>query len=214
MITIRTIQIGRLRTEGDSDTRDVTRRAWTTGFYKEPVETEVRLTRLGIEGDAVADTRNHGGPDKAVLCYADSHYRLWAAEYPDLSMSGGALGENLTLTGIDESGVCIGDRFRIDSCEVEVSQPRQPCWKIARRWGVKTMTKRVTQTGRTGWYVRVLAEGPLRQGLPCELIDRPNPDWTVARANDLMFGRISDRLATIQLMNLPQLADAWKKDIA
>ncbi len=214
MITIESLQIGAVRREGDPQTRDVTRRFWTTGFYKLPVAGEVELKTEGLVGDAVADTRHHGGPDKAVLCYAASHYDRWAEEFPELKMAGGALGENLTLAGVDENSVCVGDRFQIGDCEVEVSQPRQPCWKISRRWGVKTMTKRVTQTGRTGWYLRVIREGCLAKGQQLKLIAQPHPAWTVARANDVMFGREVDRLAVIELMNLPPLAEAWKKDIA
>jgi MOSC domain-containing protein YiiM len=128
-------------------------------------------------------------------------------------MTAGALAENLTLAGIDETGVCIGDRFRVGDCEIEVSQPRQPCWKIARRWGVKSLTKEVTQTGRTGWYIRVITEGTLEVGQQLERLDRPNPDWSVARANDVLFGREADRMAVFELMNLKELAEAWRKDI-
>ncbi|MFK8115168.1 MAG: MOSC domain-containing protein, partial [Rubripirellula sp.] len=121
---------------------------------------------------------------------------------------------NLTLTNVDESTVCIGDRYAIGGCEIEVSQPRQPCWKISRRWSVKTLTKEVTQTGRTGWYLRVLAEGVIETGQTLELLDRPNPDWSVSRANDVMFGRESDRMAVFELMQLKELAESWRGDIA
>lgn len=124
------------------------------------------------------------------------------------------IGSVQTLQGVDESGVCLGDRFGCRECHVQVSQPRQPCWKIARRWGVKTMTKRVAQTGRTGWYLRVVTTGPLAIGDSLELIDRPHPGWTVARANDVMFGREVDRMAVIELMNVPELAQAWKDGLA
>ena len=213
-MTIQSIQIGRVITEGDPESSDLLGRRWTTGFYKLPAVGPVKLSQLGLLGDAVADTRHHGGPDKAVLCYAASHYQQWADEYPELGMSAGALAENLTLSGADESSVCLGDRYRAGECEIEVSQPRQPCWKIARRWGIKTLTKRVAQTGRTGWYVRVITEGTLRIGQSFELLDRPHPDWPVARANDVMFGRVVDRLAVIDLMNVNELADAWRADLA
>jgi MOSC domain-containing protein YiiM len=212
-ITIDSIQLGRIVTEGDPGSRQLLRRQWTTGFYKLPVEGVVEMRRVGLVGDAVADTKNHGGADKAVLCYAASHYRYWRQQHPELAMSAGGLGENLTLRGGEESNVCIGDRYQIGQCEIEVSQPRQPCWKIARRWGLKTLTKEVTQTGRTGWYVRVITEGPIAAGQALQLTARPHPDWTVARANDVMFGREVDRMAVAELMNLAQLADAWRKDI-
>lgn len=213
-VTIASLQVGRVRSEGDPSDRDLLRRAWTTGFYKEPVDGPVAVTRLGLAGDAVADTRNHGGPDKAILCYALDHYRAWQAEYPQLAMGPGGLGENLTLDGADESAVCIGDRYRIGDCEVEVSQPRQPCWKIARRWGVKTLTKAVAQTGRTGWYLRVLREGTITPRATLERTARPHPAWPVSRANDVLFGREVDRAAVIELMGLPELAQAWKDSIA
>jgi MOSC domain-containing protein YiiM len=213
-ITIARVQIARLVTEGDPQQRDLLSRQWTTGFYKLPVDGPLSLTRLGLVGDAVADTQHHGGPDKAVLCYAAAHYAFWQQRYPQLRFGAGGLGENLTLLGADEASVCIGDRYQIGQCEVEVSQPRQPCWKIARRWGIKTLTKEVSQTGRTGWYLRVIREGQLAAGQLLELTARPHPDWTVARANDLMFGRELDRAALLALMNLPELSEAWKRDLA
>ena len=213
-ITIHSIQVGRLVSEGDPGSSDLLDRQWTTGFYKTPVSGPIQMTRLGLAGDAVADTKHHGGPDKAVLCYAASHYDRWAEEHPQLRMDAGAMAENLTLKGVDETGVCIGDRFRVGACEMEVSQPRQPCWKIARRWGVKTLTKEVTVSGRTGWYVRVVQEGKINPADHLELLDRPNPEWSVARANDILFGRESDRLAVIELMNVKELAEAWRESIA
>ncbi|MGB7348012.1 MAG: MOSC domain-containing protein [Pirellulaceae bacterium] len=213
MITIESIQIGNVVTEGDPESRNVTDMQWTTAFYKRPVRGLVQVRTLGIAGDSVADTRFHGGPDKALLCYAASHYDRWAETYPDLKMSCGAMGENLTLGGVTESDVCIGDIYKVGSCTLQISQPRQPCWKISRRWGVKTLLKDVTQTGRTGWYVRVLCEGDVRASDELRLQERKHEAWTIARANDMMFGRESDQMAFHELMNLPELADAWKADL-
>lgn len=214
MISIDSIQIGHVVTEGDPRSRELTLRQWTTAFYKMPVSGPVKLTPSGLVGDEVADKRHHGGPDKAVLCYAGSHYADWHGEFPELNMSAGALGENLTVAGAKESDVCIGDRYAVGDCEVEISQPRQPCWKIARRHGVKTLTKRVAQTGRTGWYLRVLQGGTLTSGDEMKLTARPNPTWTIARANDVLLGREVDRVAVMELMSLTELADAWKGDLA
>ena len=212
-ITITSVQIGRVLTEGDPQASDPTERQWTTAFYKSPVAQLLPMGRLGLAGDAVADTRHHGGPDKAVLCYPASHYRDWKREYPELKMGPGAFGENLTIAEADETSVCIGDQFQIGKSQIEVSQPRQPCWKIARRWGIKTLTKTVAQTGRTGWYIRVQQPGVIQAGQEMLLLNRPHPDWSVARANDVMFGRESDRLSVIELMNLSELADAWRSDL-
>ncbi len=213
MFTIESIQVGSVMTEGDPESRDIVDRQWTTAFYKQPVSGLVQVRELGIAGDSVADTRFHGGADKAILCYAASHYESWAQEYPKLQMSGGAMGENLTVAGITEAEVCIGDIFKVGSCTLQVSQPRQPCWKISRRWGDKSLLKAVTQSGRTGWYVRVIDEGDIRRGNELKLLERPNDSWSVARANDMMFGREADQLAFFELMNLPELAEAWKADL-
>jgi MOSC domain-containing protein YiiM len=212
--TIKSIQIGRVISEGNPDSRDILDRHWTTAFYKQPVNGPIKLSVEGLAGDCVADQRVHGGPDKAVLCYADSHYQSWAADHPDLKMAAGALGENLTITEADETSVCLGDRYRAGDCLVQVSQPRQPCWKIARRWGVKTLTKEVAQTGRTGWYLRVIQGGELVANQTLQLVDRSHPDWSVSRANDVMFGREVNRAAVIELMAIESLADAWKAGIA
>lgn len=214
MATISSIQTGSVVTEGDPETRDAITRVWTSAFRKSPVVGTVRAGDMGIEGDEVADTKHHGGVDKAILCYAESHYAKWSAESPDLDFGPGGFGENLTIAGADEPTVCIGDVYRVGDCEIQVCQPRQPCWKVARRWGDKTMTKRVAETGRTGWYVRVTAPGEFAAGMPLERVQRTHPEWTVARVNDLFYGRINDRSATIELMALPELSDEWKKDIS
>ncbi len=214
MITVQSIQVGKVRSEGDQRARDPWQRRRSTGFYKVPVPGPVDVGPQGIEGDAVADTIHHGGTDKAILCYPTCHYDAWTREHPELKMGPGALAENLTLSEISESDVCIGDLYQVGSCRLQVSQPRQPCWKIARRWGVKTLTKEVTTTGRTGWYVRVLQVGQIKLGDECQLLNRPHPDWSIARANDIMFGRVADRLAVFQLRGLAELAEAWRAEIA
>ncbi len=214
MITIESIQLGKVVTEGDPSSRDAMSRQWTSAFRKTFVDGAVSVNELGLIGDQVADRKNHGGPEKAILCYAGVHYRSWAEEHPELEFSAGGFGENLTLGGVTESDVCIGDRFRSGECVLEVSQPRQPCWKIARRWQTKSMTKEVTQTGRTGWYVRVITGGSLASGSELELISRPNADWTIARANDVLYGREVDRMAVHALMHLPELSREWQDALA
>ena len=214
MIRIFSIQVGKVVTEGDATSRDPTLRQWTSAFRKLPISGAALIDPMGIKGDEVADTKHHGGRDKAILCYSNDHYGHWAAEHPELVFLAGGFGENLTVDGGDESSVCLGDRYRCGSCEFEISQPRQPCWKISRRWQVKTMTKEVAQTGRTGWYLRVIQAGTIAAGMEMQLAARPNPDWTVRRANDVLFGRLVDRTASWELMNLAELSDEWKAAIA
>ena len=212
--TLQSIQIGKVITEGNPGTRDPARHQWTTGFYKSPVDFPVHMGELGIEGDSVADALHHGGHDKAVLCYAMDHYPRWNEELPELKMGPGAFGENLVLGEIDERSVCIGDQYRLGPCRIEVSQPRQPCWKISRRWGLSTLTKQVTQSGRTGWYIRVHEPGQIQVGLEMSLLERPHPEWSIARANEVMFGKGRDPRAVEELLSLTELADAWKADLS
>ncbi|MCO8122272.1 MOSC domain-containing protein [Stieleria sp. TO1_6] len=214
MITIKSVQVGKVVTEGAPDASDLNKRQWTSAFRKCPIEGPVQIGPLGIEGDQVADSKNHGGPEKAVLCYAGAHYDDWQREHPELEFGGGGFGENLTLNHLTEAEACVGDQWSNGSCILEISQPRQPCWKISRRWKTKTMTKEVTQTGRTGWYVRVLQAGVIAAADELTLLERPHPDWTVARANDVLFGREVDRMAVHELMNLPALSQQWKEALS
>lgn len=214
MITIDSIQTGKVVTEGDPAARDVKSSLWTSAFRKSAVSGRISVGDTGIIGDEIADRKNHGGREKAILCYASVHYPKWQTEHPDLDFAAGGFGENLTVGGASESEVCIGDRYKAGDCLLEVSQPRQPCWKIARRWQSKTLTKEVAQTGRTGWYLRVIRGGQLVAGTTLELDNRPNPQWTVARANDVLYGREVDRMAVHELMNLPELSREWKDAIA
>ena len=213
MIRIASIQVGKVVSGGDEDTRDVTKRWWSSAFDKRAVDGPVSVGPLGITGDEVADHKHHGGVDKAMLCYSLGSYQMWHDEHPELGMGPGGLGENLTIEGQDETSVSIGDRYRVGTCEIEVSQPRQPCWKIARRWGVKSLTKEVGQTGRSGWYVRAIVGGEINTGDKLELISRPNPTWSIARANDILFGREKDPQVTDQLKNLAELSSEFKKDL-
>jgi MOSC domain-containing protein YiiM len=183
--------------------------AWTTGFFKEPVAGGVHLGTTNLDGDGQADLKNHGGRDKAVLCYAASHYALWREELGRPDLPYGAFGENFTLDGLDEASVCIGDVYTAGSARVEVSQPRQPCWKIEARWQLPGLTARVERTGRTGWYVRVLEEGEVESGVAFELLERPCPEWTIEKATQVMRRRTNRRGAGA-LAEVPALAESWR----
>jgi len=168
------IQIGQPRTYNDEQGD------WKTAFFKEVVYGPIFLGTLGLEGDAVANTQHHGGADQAVLLYSADHYPLWLAELgQDLPF--GSFAENLTVSGLDETTVCIDDVFQIGAVQLQVTKPRIPCWKIARRWGIPDLTKRVTQSNRMGWYCRVLKEGEIEAGLAVEMLERDNLEQTVAQ---------------------------------
>lgn len=184
-------------------------RSLRSGIFKAPVAGSVRLGLTNLAGDAQADLQKHGGPDKAVNAYAASHYPDWRAKLDLADFLPGAFGENFTIAGLTEESVCIGDTYAVGEARVQVSQPRQPCWKLARRWRIKDLTALVERSGRTGWYFRVLAEGEVAAGLPLILLDRPYPQWTIARANAIMRRRKTDPDAA-ELAACPLLAESWR----
>lgn len=184
---------------------------WTTATFKEPVDGPIRVTTLGLEGDAQADQKNHGGPDKAILAYAADYYPLWQAELSLPGLGDGGLGENLVIGGVLETGIAIGDRYAIGDVIVEVSQPRKPCWKQARRWGVDDLVLRMVAAGRTGWYLRVLREGTIQTGMELTLLARPAPEWTIAAANAVYYAEKSDLARTRELSEVPTLSESWKQ---
>ncbi len=126
----------------------------TTGIFKRPVAGPCMVRALDLDGDRQADLSVHGGPDKAVYAYPSEHYELWRRELPDLDLPWGAFGENLTTAGLAEEEVSIGDRLRIGSAELVVTQPRLPCYKLEVRLG-EGMVKRFLESRRTGFYLRV-----------------------------------------------------------
>jgi len=133
------------------------------------------VSPTGLEGDEQGGRRVHRGPDKAVHCYAWSHDRDWFQELAGCSLlrHPGAFGENFSIDGLAENEVCLGDRWQVGSAVVEVSQGRQPCWKLTDRFGVPNMARRVQDTLRADWHLRVIEPGHVRQGDAIVLLDRP-----------------------------------------
>lgn len=163
-VTIVSLQVGQPKTLLIEESAD-SQRSWTTGYFKAGVMGSVWLGSVNLEGDGQADLVHHGGLNKAICVYSAEHYPFWHHELNHLDMQHGAFGENFTLVGLTEDDVSIGDIWKVGEALVEVSQPRQPCWKLARRWKMKHLPLRVQQTGRTGWYLRVLREGFIAPGM-------------------------------------------------
>ena len=208
------IQVGLPRAYGREGADDPMGRPWETGFFKQAVDGLRWLGTTNLVGDGQADLVNHGGPDKAVLCYAASHYPGWRAELQRPDLPHGAFGENFTIDGLTEETVCVGDVYRLGEAIVQVSQPRQPCWKLAWRWRLKELTALVERSGRTGWYIRVLEEGEVRAGLGLTLLKRPYPEWTVKRATFVMRHRQQGRTVAGELAGCEALAASWRDRLA
>ncbi|MGE0468891.1 MAG: MOSC domain-containing protein [Nitrospira sp.] len=204
------LQVGLPRVVAVNDTGTFSGQTWTTGFFKQPITNPVWLGKLNLCGDAQADLENHGGLDKAVNVYPIEHYAYWRQTLPLKDLPSGAFGENFTTHGLLENEVCIGDTFEVGDALVEVSQPRQPCWKLARRWSVKDLAIQFQETGRTGWYLRVLREGCVKAKDQLVLVERPYPQWTIAAANLIMHHQKKDIGAARELANCPTLSSRWR----
>lgn len=146
-----------------------------------------------------------------MLLYDADHYEVWREELGLSDMPYGSFGENLTVQGLSEDTVCIGDVFRIGEVEVQVSQPRRPCWKLERRNGVNDLTQRVLGHGWSGWYVRVLNEGVIEAGQELHLLDRTHPEWTITRAHEVYSSyRMNPEVARAFSL-CPYLSEDWRE---
>ncbi len=184
-----------------------------SGIDKQPVSGPVLARDAGLDGDAQGDPRHHGGPDKALHAYPAAHYPAWTKELPERAarFRPGGFGENLVIDGATEGDLCLFDRFLLGGTEVEISQTRQPCWKLNLRFDLPDMARRVQESGRTGWYFRVIREGVITQGDRAELIARPHPDWSLARVWRLLYRDTLDRNALADFAVLPGLPDRWRR---
>ena len=182
---------------------------------KNPVDGTVTIRSFGIEGDMVADTKHHGGPDMAVHLYPHDHYADWDAWLGghDLLKGPAAFGENLMTSGQTESEVCIGDRFRLGKAILEISQPRQPCWKIEHRFGRKGMVKRIISRHNCGWYFRVIEEGAAEAGSQIEQVERGHENWSVARVFAALYDpkTPTTRAQLEDLASLDRLCSPWRE---
>jgi MOSC domain-containing protein YiiM len=185
-----------------------------SAIAKSPLEGKARIGFLGIESDEQADLSVHGGPDKALHHYPSDHYAFWgekATDHPLLSAPG-AFGENISTWGLTEDSVCIGDRFRIGTALVEVSQGRQPCWKQGQRMEWMTLPAMMVRERRSGWYYRVIEEGKAQAGDALDLLERPLPQWDVKRVFGLLIAgdHRSYPAALAELRDMEVLASVWR----
>ncbi len=183
-----------------------------SGIFKTAIDGPVRLGKLGLNGDEQADLVLHGGPDKAICVYLHNHYPHWE-QVLERSLPYGSFGENFTVADLMEDEVCIGDTFAIGSAVVQVSQPRQPCWKLAMRWGLDVLPVLVAESGATGFYFRTVAEGEVRTGDTLRLIERHPTRFTVAEANRIMHRDKQDAEGIRSLLAIDALSESWVKQL-
>ncbi|MEM6291722.1 MAG: MOSC domain-containing protein [Myxococcota bacterium] len=164
----------------------------------------------GLGGDARAED-GHNSPDNAIHHYPAEHVAHWRTVFPDNAalVEDAPFGENLSTRGCVETDVCIGDRFRLGSSVIELTQGRDPCWKLNHRMGEPGLVKQIHAQGRIGWYYRVLEAGTVSAGDALVCIERPHAGWTVARGAALLFGARPEGAALEELLTLPALGEAW-----
>ena len=181
-----------------------------SGFRKSPVSQELWLGGTGLEDDAQADLKHHGGPEKAVCVYPLEHYPYWC-EKLERPLEFAAFGENFSTEGLVESEVCVGDVYRVGDAIVQVSQPRQPCFKLAARHGVKELAAWVQESGFTGFYFRCLEPGRVRAGEEIVLLERPENSVSLAEANRVMHRDRRDLAGIERLLEVAGLSTSWRE---
>ncbi|MEM9500402.1 MAG: MOSC domain-containing protein [Pseudomonadota bacterium] len=193
--------------------------AETSAIAKRPHEGTVQILEEGFAPDEQADRRVHGGPEKAVHLYPLDHHAFWQSELTDeaalvLLNEPGVFGSNVAVNNLTEDQVHIGDRFRLGSALIEINQPRQPCWKVDHRFGVKGMTAKIVKSGRCGWYFRVLEIGEAQAGDTLERVEMGHEDWSVARIFAVMIAGKASRDDYVQLAELDRLAPGMRERAA
>ena len=185
-----------------------------TAIDKTPVKSDLYLSFEGLDGDQCADQRHHGGRDRALHQYPLEHYSYWQKSYKKaVSWLAPGMGENLSAEGMTEDNVYLGDRFQWGEAIIEVSQPRSPCYKLNKRWGIDTISTDMQATSRCGWLYRVIQQGMVSVNEPLKLIERPSNARSIREICEMFFG---DPLSTDKLTQLSEqkaLSDSWRQKV-
>jgi MOSC domain-containing protein YiiM len=182
----------------------------TTGIFKAPAEGRVRIRTLNLDGDGQADLRVHGGLDKAVYAYPSEFYDLWRQERPELDVRWASFGENLTTQGLVDEEVNIGDRFRVGSAELVVTQPRFPCFKLGIRMGRDSFVTEFLERALFGFYLAVSREGDVQAGDPIVAVSRDPRGFAVSEVGRLYARDRHDAEGLERAAELDVLPESWR----
>ncbi|MDP3354221.1 MAG: MOSC domain-containing protein [Flavobacteriaceae bacterium] len=141
-----------------------------TGIFKRPIIEPIFLGIEDVENDAVVDRKYHGGIDQAVYAYSENHYEYWKKLYPHLDFNFGMFGENLTISDLDETTICVGDVYKIGNALIEVTKPREPCFKLIFRFQDEAIVKQFWDSTYSGVYFKVLQIGAVQTGDDFKLV--------------------------------------------
>lgn len=209
---IKSLQIGKVQQFGNKDKKGFFERSWKSGSFK-GVVTEGIVTTLGIVGDEVSDTESHGGLEKAIFANSYANYPLWSDFLGINELPFGALAENITVSGLDETTVFLGDIHQIGEVILQVSQPRKPCWKISRKWQNKDFTKEIFTSGRTGWYYQVLQTGKIAKNDTIIISHNDGKKISIMEANQAFREpRIYQKLLQ-EILLIPNISTSYKESI-
>jgi len=184
----------------------------TTGIFKFPVNAPIFLGNEDVENDHVIDRRYHGGVDKACYLYSADNYTYWKTLYPALEMPWGMFGENLTVEGLDEAEINIGDIYEVGEAIVQATQPRQPCFKLEFRFHNTEIVRQFVDSGYAGVYVRVLQKGHIKPGDAFKLIEKKQT-ISIRRVYELIYTDEFDKTAVETAVNDPFIAQSCRKDL-
>jgi MOSC domain-containing protein YiiM len=185
----------------------------STSIFKDPVESAVDVKKLNLRGDQQADLSVHGGPHKAIYAYPSEHYAYWRTQLAEAELPWGAFGENLTTEGLSEDSLHIGDRLRIGSALLMVTQPRVPCYKLTIRFDRDDLIKRFIQSDTSGFYFAVLEEGQVAVGDSIEIVHRDPRAVSVNDINHLYYGKTHSAELLRRAVNLEALPESWREHL-
>jgi len=187
-----------------------------TAIAKRPVDAPLWLTETGFQGDEQADRQAHGGINQALHHYSAEHMAFWQQQFPELKhvFKPGCFGENISGIGLDEDNLCIGDVLTLGTARVQVTQGRVPCWKLNAHIGNERMAQKFRMTGKTGWYYRVLESGYVCVGDFINVLERPAPDWSIAKVVKARFAPDLGRDTARYLAGLVNLSEDWRNTFA
>lgn len=183
----------------------------STGIFKSPVEGRVMMRTLNLDGDRQADLTVHGGPEKAVYVYPSEHYEHWKQQFPEMELPWGMFGENLTVTGLSETEVHIGDKFQIGDAQVMVTQPRMPCYKLGIRFGRTDIIKKFLVSERTGFYLSVLKEGEVGVGDEIVSLEKNESSVRVVEVTRLYSSEKANKELIRKALATEALTEDWRE---
>ncbi|WP_040282791.1 MOSC domain-containing protein [Psychroserpens damuponensis] len=179
----------------------------TTGIYKKPVATSIFLGKEDVKGDEVSDRKHHGGEYKACYLFSADQYPYWKNLYPNLNWTFGMLGENLTVEGLNEKNICIGDIYKVGNAMVQITQPREPCYKFGMKFNSKDVLKQFIDHGFPGTYIRILEEGTVKTGDTFKLVEKATNSISTFEFFELLYASEKNKLHIKAIINnqaLPQ----------